>query len=57
LAVSPEALGIPALRVRSYLEAIGVIAAHRAGVSPAALSAAMVEDRSQGTIAPLSPLS
>jgi hypothetical protein len=57
LAVSPEALGIPALRVRSYLEAIGAIAAHRAGVSPAALSAAMVEDRSQGTIAPLSPLS
>jgi hypothetical protein len=34
LAVSPEALGIPALRVRSYLEAIGAISAHRAGVSP-----------------------
>lgn len=41
LSVSPEAMGIPAVRVRSYLEAIGVIAAHRAGVSPAAMSPAL----------------
>ncbi|MEB3267533.1 MAG: DUF3326 domain-containing protein [Leptolyngbya sp.] len=38
LAVSPEALGMTALRVRSYLEAMGVVAAHRAGVSPAAIA-------------------
>ncbi|OLP19961.1 hypothetical protein BST81_02480 [Leptolyngbya sp. 'hensonii'] len=36
--VTPEALGIPALQVNSYLEALGAIAAHRAGVSVAALS-------------------
>jgi hypothetical protein len=35
--VSPDDLGISALRVNSYLEAIGAIAAHRAGVAPAAL--------------------
>jgi len=33
----PGALGIPALQVNSYLEALGVLVAHRAGVSPAAL--------------------
>jgi hypothetical protein len=32
--VPPEALGIKALRVRSYLEAIGILAAHRAGINP-----------------------
>jgi hypothetical protein len=34
----PEAFGIKAIRVNSYLEAIGAISAHRAGVSPASLS-------------------
>ncbi|AFY66824.1 DUF3326 domain-containing protein [Geitlerinema sp. PCC 7407] len=37
MAVSPEQLGIRAIAVDSYLEAIGVLAAHRAGVSPQAL--------------------
>jgi len=37
--VSPEAVGISAVRVRSYLEAIGAIAAHRAGVASPALTA------------------
>lgn len=41
LQVSPEQLGIKAVRVNSYLEALGVLAAHRAGVSPAALSPAI----------------
>lgn len=36
--VTPDDLGISALRVNSYLEAIGAIAAHRAGVAPSALS-------------------
>lgn len=35
--VSPEKLGIKALQVNSYLEAIGVLAAYRAGVNPAIL--------------------
>ena len=37
LQVSPQSLGISAITVRSYLEAVGVVAAHRAGVAPAAL--------------------
>ncbi|MGB3308881.1 MAG: DUF3326 domain-containing protein [Nodosilinea sp.] len=41
LAVSPETLGISAVRVGSYLEAIGLLAAHRAGVQPQALTAQM----------------
>lgn len=32
MAVPPEALGIPAVQVSSYLEAVGVLAAHKAGV-------------------------
>jgi hypothetical protein len=36
---SPEKLGIKALQVNSYLEAIGVLVALRAGISPASLSA------------------
>ncbi|MFE1745119.1 DUF3326 domain-containing protein [Coleofasciculus sp. H7-2] len=36
--VPPEQLGIKALRVNSYLEALGVLVAHRAGISPGALS-------------------
>jgi Protein of unknown function (DUF3326) len=35
--VPPEAIGISAVRVRSYLEAIGVLAAHKAGINPALL--------------------
>jgi hypothetical protein len=31
--VPPEALGIKAIRVNSYLEALGVLVAHRAGIS------------------------
>ncbi len=36
---TPEKLGIKALQVNSYLEAIGVLVAKRAGISPASLSA------------------
>lgn len=36
--VSPEDLGIQAIRVNSYLEALGVLVAHRAGISAEALS-------------------
>jgi len=39
--VPPERLGIASVRVNSYLEAVGMIAAHRAGVNPAALNAAI----------------
>ena len=38
LSVTPESLGIQAIRTRSYLEAIGVIAAHKAGISAAAIT-------------------
>lgn len=36
--VPPEYLGIKAIRVHSYLEALGVLVAHRAGISADALS-------------------
>ena len=36
--VTPEKLGIRSISVNSYLEAIGVLVAHRSGISPAALS-------------------
>lgn len=36
--VPPEQLGIKALRVNSYLEALGVLVAHRAGINPGAIS-------------------
>ncbi|WP_017659713.1 DUF3326 domain-containing protein [Baaleninema simplex] len=36
--VPPAALGIRAITVNSYLEALGALVAHRAGISPAALS-------------------
>ncbi|PSB02184.1 DUF3326 domain-containing protein [Merismopedia glauca] len=39
--VSPEAVGIKAIAVNSYLEAIGVIVADRAGLHPAALSSSI----------------
>jgi hypothetical protein len=35
--VSPEPLGIKSIRVNSYLEAVGVLVAHKAGINPAAL--------------------
>ncbi|MEB3277427.1 MAG: DUF3326 domain-containing protein [Lyngbya sp.] len=35
--VSPESLGIKALTVNSYLEALGVLVAHQAGIDPHAL--------------------
>ena len=41
LAVGPESLGVPVVRVASYLEAIGLLAAHRAGIHPQALTAQM----------------
>ncbi len=37
LNVTADALGISTLAVSSYLEALGVLVAHRAGISPAAL--------------------
>lgn len=36
--VPPEPLGIKPLPVNSYLEALGVMVAHKAGINPAALS-------------------
>ena len=35
--VSPESLAIEALQVNSYLEALGVLVAHRSGINPSAL--------------------
>jgi len=35
--VTPESLGIPTIRVRSYLEALGVLVAQRGGIDPDAL--------------------
>lgn len=46
--VSPQALGIEAVQVESYLEALGVLVAHQAGIDIAALSP---------TLNPLQPLS
>ena len=39
--VSPEQLGIEAIQVHSYLEALGVLVAHKTGINPAALSPAL----------------
>jgi hypothetical protein len=39
--VPPEPLGIKAIAVNSYLEAIGVIAARKAGINPSALRGAI----------------
>ncbi len=39
--VPPAALGIQALQVNSYLEAVGVLVAHRAGIDPETLSSAI----------------
>lgn len=40
--VPPEHLGIKAIRVHSYLEALGVLVAHRAGISANALSPSLL---------------
>lgn len=42
----PETLGIKAVQVNSYLEALGVLVAHRAGIHPSALSPAIASLRS-----------
>jgi len=39
--VPPAPLGIKAIAVNSYLEAIGIIAAHKAGINPTVLSGAI----------------
>ncbi|WP_390883210.1 DUF3326 domain-containing protein [Kovacikia minuta] len=39
--VASEALGISAIQVNSYLEALGYLVAHRAGISAAALKPAI----------------
>jgi hypothetical protein len=39
--VSPEQLKIPVIRVTSYLEAVGTLVAHHAGISPTALRPAI----------------
>lgn len=36
--VSPEALGIKAIQVNSYLEALGILVTHKAGLDPTVLS-------------------
>jgi Protein of unknown function (DUF3326) len=36
--VRPEPLGIKSIQVKSYLEAVGVLAAHQAGINPYALT-------------------
>ncbi|MGF1493761.1 MAG: DUF3326 domain-containing protein [Microcoleaceae cyanobacterium] len=37
MATRPESLGIKAIQAQSYLEAVGILAAHKAGISPGAL--------------------
>lgn len=44
--VPPEALNISAIGVNSYLEALGVLVTHRAGISPAALKPSIISLRS-----------
>jgi len=46
LAITPEKMGVSAVRVRSYGEAIGVMAAHKAGIDAAAMTAAIAPMRS-----------
>jgi hypothetical protein len=41
LNVLPESLGISAIRATSYLEALGILAAHKAGVHPQSLGAVL----------------
>jgi len=44
--VPPEPLGMKVLRVNSYLEALGILVAHKAGISPSAFSPAISSIRS-----------
>ncbi|HEY9852541.1 MAG TPA: DUF3326 domain-containing protein, partial [Leptolyngbyaceae cyanobacterium] len=44
--VTPEKVGMKVLQVNSYLEALGVLVAHRAGINPSALSPALAPIRS-----------
>ncbi|MFB2835806.1 DUF3326 domain-containing protein [Floridanema evergladense] len=44
--VPPEPLGMKVLRVNSYLEALGVLVAHKAGINPSALCPAISSIRS-----------
>ncbi len=39
--IPPQPLGVKSLQVNSYLEAIGVMATHKAGINPSALSPAI----------------
>lgn len=48
LQVPPQPLGVKSIEVNSYLEAVGVLAAHKAGINPSAISP---------SIRPLNPLS
>lgn len=54
LNVRPEALGIAAVPASSYLEAIGIMAAHKAGVSPQSLTPTIPSI--QPLLHPLQPL-
>ncbi|MEC4814164.1 MAG: DUF3326 domain-containing protein [Scytonema sp. PMC 1069.18] len=40
--VRPEPLGIKSIQVKSYLEAVGVLVAHQAGINPYALSSTTI---------------
>jgi hypothetical protein len=46
--VPPERLNIPAIRVNSYLEALGLLVADRAGISPEALKPALTSLQNRG---------
>ena len=52
LSITPEVLGIPVVRVRSYLEAIGVMAAHKAGISSGAIAPYMAPIQSASAAPP-----
>jgi hypothetical protein len=45
--VYPESLGIKAIRVNSYIEALGLLVAHRSGIAPESF---------RPTLSPLRPL-
>lgn len=46
--VPPERLNIPAIRANSYLEALGLLVADRAGISPEALQPALTSLQNRG---------
>ncbi|MBD2463894.1 DUF3326 domain-containing protein [Oscillatoria sp. FACHB-1407] len=51
--VFPSEVGISALQVNSYLEALGVLVAHRSGISPAALRPDLIQLQPFASINPL----